>query len=392
MNIFACLLPFLVGCGWFAFLAARPNKTLALYLLALMALLSGIYFLTDAVTFIAAKDYDSDTLVYAALIQDFTAPLFPITTIAYFILFMKLEQHASARWLIIILPFICYAFVAFLATQALGVDKAEDYLANNHMIPGGLFPEEAYTYKIYEFVVFDIYRWLMLIGFGFMIITILIYFAVSDFKPSVIYRFFFKGGPIRPSHVVGVFFIILLLQSYFRFSNTGKWMMQDASTANIVYVVKAVTIFFIGLFGYHGMKPAIYLVNKHKTPRFDDLPILTPKENWREESNEDEYRLPVLQNDFLDLIREQQCYRRPGLNIYSVARELGVTANSLNHMVKSIYGVNYNTYVKVQRVAFARRYHNAFPELPAETVAMESGFRSAKIMRQHFKEASYVKV
>lgn len=391
MNLLSCLLPFLVGCGWFGMLAARPNKTLAIRLLAIMALLSGFYFLFDAIIFLASKEFDPLTLVYASLFNTLVGPLLPIAAIVFFISQIKLEQHASARWFLILVPYVCYTFCAFMVTQLLGFDRAADYVLNKHMMPGQLFQDQILAYKTFEFVVYEMFRWVVVFNYAILLFVIIYALAVSDFKLSVIGRALFKSGPMRPYHVVGILFIFLIAQSYFRFSHTGLWIMrQQESVAMMVYSFKAVTIFFIGLFGYQCQKPAVYLMNKHNTPHFDDLPMLKAKTHWREESIEDEYSLPILQSDFNHLMHEKQCYRRPGLNIFSVAHELGVTPNALNHMVKSVYGVNYNTYVKVQRVAFARRYHQANPSFPAETVAMESGFRSASIMRQHFKEAAYV--
>lgn len=390
MELVACILPSLVGFGWFAMLTARNNKTLAMHSMSFLALFGGLYFLLDAITMVASHDLDTETIVYAVLANTFAGPLLPLAAIVFFITQIKIEQHTSFRWALVILPCVCYSFVAFLATKGLGFEKATDYIAHNHMIPGGLLEDERIVYKTFEFVVFDIYRYIMLFGFVAVICTTLYFFAVSDFRLKIVARFFFKGGPMKPSHLVAVSFLLLMATSIFRYTESGTQFMQDIGNAGIIYTYKAFCITAIGIFGYNSQKPAIYLVNKHNTPRFDDLPTLTPKTQWREESGEDEYSLPALHHHFHELMRDKQCYRRPGLNIYSVASELGVTVNSLNHMVKAVYGVNYNTYVKVQRVEFARRYHKAFPQLPPETVAMESGFRSANIMRQNFKEASYV--
>lgn len=359
-------------------------------LLALMSLLGGLYFLFDAITIIAPKEFDPITIVVASLLLTFVGPLLPLAAIGFFLSQIKLGQRASLRLLFILIPYICYTFGAFMVTEALGFNHAADYLLNGHMMPGNLMPDQMLRYKIFEFVTFEMFRWVMVFNLVALTIAIVYTMAVSDFKPGVISRALFKSGPMRPFHLIGLLFFIFIALSYFRFSNTGHWMMHEDSFSTTIYVAKAITIFLIGLFGYHSQKPAIYLINKHNTPHFDDLPILKPMTNWRDESGEDEYRLPILQNDFHHLMHEKQCFRRPGLSIYSVASELEISAESLNHMIRSIYGINYTTYVKVQRVAFAKRYHAAHPDFPAETVAMESGFRSAAQMRQHFKEAAYV--
>lgn len=390
MELFACLLPFLVGCGWFAFLSSKRNKTLAMKALAITSLLGGTYFLCDALVVFGGIDFDKETIVYAGTINTLIGPMFSLTAIVVIIALIKTEQHASTNWLLVLVPYICYSLLVLVVTETLGFEKAADYIANNRMKPGLLLPEEAMLYEFFEVVTNHVYRIVMITNMAALLLLICYALYVSDFKPKVIFNFLFKGGPIRPLHLLSLFVICLLFMSHFRFFYNRSWWSQHTDFLYLTYTVKGLLFCMIGLFGVNLQKPAVYLVNQHKTPHFEDLPVLSPRVKWREESNEDEYQLPMLLNSFYNLMRDQQCYRRPGLNIYSVSSELGVTANSLNHMLKAVYGVNYNTYIKVQRVAFARHLHKAHPELSAEEVAMESGFRSKEMMKQHFKEAAYV--
>ena len=88
---------------------------------------------------------------------------------------------------------------------------------------------------------------------------------------------------------------------------------------------------------------------------------------------------------FTALMEERQLFRRPGLTLQDVARELGSNTRYVSTCINDETGKSFPDYINSYRVKFAQRLLKSNPGRPLSGVAEESGFSSESSFFRNFK-------
>jgi len=220
---------------------------------------------------------------------------------------------------------------------------------------------------------------------------LLLYF--SDFTVDTVMRFFFKGCPLRPIHLIIIVFTLFLATSGMRLGISRAYINTHQVLIMGEFAFQTLLLAIFCILGVHLKKPAIHISRAHAFPQFDDIPVdVRPSVEMAMDNGEmadmesKTYNTLQIRNEFKALMRDELCFRYPGMSRYSVADTLQVDRHTLDQFVYLSFNMTYDEYVKIQRVAFCTRYMRVFPKDKPTTVAMECGFASVRVMRKEIQQ------
>lgn len=393
MWIIFLFMPSLVSVVFYAILASRKGKTVSQKLLGWTLLASAGYFICDALVYFP---YSSSIVICAAyMTHSFFSTLLPVMVIMFLWSLHTVREHFSKWLLLLLLVPVISCLLQCSAYLSLGMSEAADYRENG--LPTGLTEVEILKYRTFGVMAMNVYRGVfessMVISGLFMLGSLI----VSDFTPRVIGNFISKGGPLRPLHLVSVLFLLILLTSVARIDVFGEDIL-----VSLGFLFQALCLVGIGVIGASFLRqPAVHIKYVHEQPTFDNMPIVVQKLNTKhgaggntettggtiyDDIESESYRTLNLRDEFIEVMRDQQCYLYPGMGRHSVASILNVQRRSVDHLVRLLYRIHYEDYVKVQRCAYCIRYRDLYPDISDTDLAMECGFPSTSIMRKQMKE------
>lgn len=387
------LLPFIVGMIVMAVMCAQKHKTFAQYVLVTFAFIISVYFLCDALVIMEETGERLSSLAHIG--SAFLGPTLSFILLLYLWTLNTCNQHFGILMGLLYLFPLSFGFVELAAYGLMGVDRAFDYLASGRVLPTGLSEAEALTYHFFDVVTRDIYVTLVLVGVLFVSGFSLRMLWNTGFSIKRLYRFLFRGSYIRPMHLQILMASVILVLAIFR-QVLGRQYLVDHD-GFCIFVYSCVTLMFAG-FGWTGVRlkdTVMYLNRPTVPPAYDDIPVSISKSQAMSladdvdeltDADETDERNIKLRNDLHALMRDKMCFLYPGMSIYSVASQLGISRAEVNRLVMLFYGVNYEQYVRIQKVNYFIRYRNDHPGRTLKDYAAACNFRSVTSLNHQYKE------
>ncbi len=387
------LLPFIVGMIVMAVMCAQKHKTFSQYVLVTLAFIISVYFLCDALIIMEEAGERLSTIGHIG--SAFLAPTLSFILLLYFWTLNTCNQRFGFLMLLLYILPLSIGFVELAVYWLMGVDRAFEYVESGRVLPTGLSGAEALTYHLFDVVTLDVYVTLVLGGVLIVSIFCVRMLWNTGFSFGRLFRFLFRGSYIRPMHLQILLASVILVLAFCRQGLGRAYFVEHDGFC--IFTYSCVALVFAG-FGWTGVRlkdTIMYLNRPTVPPTYDDIPVPISKDQAMSladdvddltDADETDERNIELRNELHALMRDGLCFLYPGMSCYSVASQLGISRAELNRLITLFYGVNYEQYVRIQKVNYFIRYRNDHPGRSLKDYAAACNFRSVTSLNHQFKE------
>ena len=392
MEIIILLLPSIVCLVVTCIIWSRQHLTLSSRFFIVAMLSCTFYLLFDAL--ICFPHTAPSLLVWVYIGMSFLTPVIHLTMgIAAWTLITQ-RQHFLRRlfWLYTI-PVVLCAFQVLISFEIIGPNTLAEYIESGHLMPMQLGENEMLWFRIYRVLTTDGFIPIYCATSLSCCIYLIYVLHKSDFSLSMLKRFLFAKGTIRPMHLLILFYFANVFCSLIRIHDGRETVPErEMPFYCIVFSIQAIFLAMMGLALDNLKKPCLSLRDTHRTPYFDDMPIHVSESESRVATDDladeesDSYRILNLRDDLKLLMHQRACYLQPGMSRYSVSSHLGLSRRSFDHLIFLLYHVAYEDYVRVQRIQYCLRYKQQYPRASKIDVAMACGFPNVCEMDKQLEE------
>lgn len=363
-----------------------------------MGFVSAIYFLCDALSLVV--DASEALTVVCSIICSCLAPVLPWMGILFFWCLYTDHQKLkkSVLWFFVI-PF-SHGLITTATFALIGLDSAVDFIHSGRTIPLDATTFESILFMIFNGITIYMYNTVVAIGLICLLCFTVYVNKHTDYKFGDLGGFLLGRNGIKPLSLEIILYGGIIALSGVRMSFSREFFLSHEWILDALFLTLTLLISIMGIVGLKMHRPIIFLSN-HKHLNFEDLPIHIhhnsdfSSDNSDSDDIEDSFsqeqiikneEANTLRGDFHILMRDNEIFLEPGMSRYRVCDFLNISTKKLDKSMMQFYGVTYQEYVQLQRVAYLERYIKVRPDLPIRLIAAECGFQSVQEMRGLYKE------
>lgn len=392
-------LPCLVTLLWF-FIFAFKKKTSRQRFFAGMLAIEIFYFATYAVYIFPTADYD--------LMVKMDSVCIPAILILLAMMIMYLNLHREGGkyhplQLLLFSPAVIFAAIVGLLYFILGFDYTARYAVAYDS--GNITPE--FDNQLTHVYGFFVSKAISYIGVLFSIVLMwqcVVILREGGYRFGNVTRFFFFQYKSKPSSVIAVLYIALLLLMAPINVMGRTFLMKNMVLGAVLTVLVAIVKHFICHVEFYSHNQKVTLHSLTNVMDEEDM-VLQEEEVEVEIMTQNEAVMAkesvaadahtaanTIKNDLLlekfeRLMLVDKLYQNDDITMTSVADQLQVSRTTLSNMINHHYGMPFRELLNHYRIDAAKQYLLDNPTATQEAVALECGFKDASALNRKFKDA-----